>query len=101
MEISEKYRNLMHYSTLPERFRAGSFALFEEEEKIIKDFIDEFFKSLNKNKFVSIEEFTGLMDFLDISSNANTKKIRDMVTEVFIKSSEIEYSMNKDEELER
>ena len=89
MKITEEYRELMQYNELPERFRAGDFGITEQEEAILKEFVDNFYDSVNRNGYVDLEDFTEFMAFLDLLRHANTDAIENILAESSIKSAEI------------
>ena len=90
MLITEEYRRLMDHTELPERFRAGSFALFEEEKAILCDFVDRFYETVHRNGYVDPEDFTEFMAFIDILRAADTDAVQNILTYAFMKSAEIQ-----------
>ena len=66
MIISDDLRELMQHYSLPERLRAGDFALFDHEKEILRNYIDDFYEMLEIDGTVSLEDFTYFMDFLQL-----------------------------------
>ena len=95
MKISDEYKRLMHYSDLPERFRAGDFGLLEEEIATLREFVDSFYASVNDNGCVTLEDFTEFMDFLAVIRDADSDAVRNIIAEVFMKSAEIRNRLSK------
>ena len=95
MKISEEYERLMHYSELPERFRAGDFGLLEEEIATLRGFVDSFYASVEDNGCVTLEDFTEFMDFLAVIRDANSEVVQNIIAEVFMKSAEIRNLLSK------
>ncbi len=95
MKISEEYERLMHYSELPERFRAGDFGLLEEEIATLREFVDSFYASVKDNGCVTLEDFTELMDFLAVIRDADSDAVQNIITEAFMKSAEIRNQLSK------
>ena len=89
MVISEEYKRLMFYSELPERFRAGDFGLLEDEIATLRGFVDSFYASVEDNGCVTLEDFTEFMDFLAVIRDADSEAVRNIIAEVFMKSSQI------------
>ncbi len=75
MIISEDYNRLMYYDELPERFRAGDFGLLEEEIETLREFVDSFYASVERNGCVTLEDFTVFMDFLCIVKDADNEEV--------------------------
>lgn len=61
MIIPKEYDSLM--CEVAENFRAGSFALFEWELETLKEFVNNFYSSVERNGCVTLEDFTVFMDF--------------------------------------
>ncbi len=95
MIISEEYENLMFYSELPERFRAGDFGLFEEELATLRGFVDSFYASVEENGCVALEDFTEFMDFLAVVRDADSDAVQNIIMEAFMKSAEIRNRLSK------
>ena len=95
MKISDEYIRLMHYSELPERFRAGDFGLLEEEIATLREFVDSFYASVNDNGCVTLEDFTEFMDFLAVIRDADSDAVQNIITEAFMKSAEIRNRLSK------
>ena len=95
MKISDEYIRLMHYSELPERFRAGDFGLLEEEIATLREFVDSFYASVKDNGCVTLEDFTEFMDFLAVIWDADSDAIQNIIAEVFMKSAEIRNRLSK------
>ena len=89
MIVSEEYKRLMFYSELPERFRAGDFGLLEDEIAALRGFVDSFYASVEENGCVTLEDFTEFMDFLAVIRDADSEAVRNIIAEVFMKSSQI------------
>lgn len=89
MIISEEYNRLMEYSELPERFRAGDFGLFEEEIATLREFVDNFYASVESNGCVTLEDFTEFMDFLCVIRDADSEAVQNIIATAFMKSAEI------------
>ena len=95
MKISDEYIRLMHYSELPERFRAGDFGLLEEEIATLREFVDSFYASVKDNGCVTLEDFTEFMDFLAVIRDADSDAVQNIITEAFMKSAEIRNRLSK------
>ncbi|MBQ2085285.1 MAG: hypothetical protein II464_03350 [Oscillospiraceae bacterium] len=95
MKISDEYIRLMHYSELPERFRAGDFGLLEEEIATLREFVDSFYASVKDNGCVTLEDFTEFMDFLAVIRDADSDVVQNIITEAFMKSAEIRNRLSK------
>ena len=95
MKISDEYIRLMHYSELPERFRAGDFGLLEEEIATLREFVDSFYASVNDNGCVTLEDFTEFMDFLAVIRDADSDAVQNIIIEAFMKSAEIRNRLSK------
>ena len=54
MVITEDYKRLMDHNELPERFRAGDFGIFDFEEDILREFIDNFYEAVESNGYVDL-----------------------------------------------
>ncbi len=85
----------MHYS-LPERFRAGDYVIYEDEEKTLREFVDSFYASVEKNGCVTLEDFTEFMDFLDLLRDADTEEVQFILTGAFVKSAKIRSRLEKE-----
>ena len=53
MVITDEYIELMNCNNLPERFRAGDFGLLEEESATLREFVDNFYESVEDNGYVT------------------------------------------------
>ena len=95
MIITKEYTELMEHCALPERFRAGDFALFEREEKTLREFVDNFYAAAEKNGYVDLWDFTEFMAFLDILWGADEENVQNIVTEAFIKSARMQNALRK------
>ncbi len=95
MIISEDYESLMFDGELPERFRAGFFCLYEEEIATLRDFVDSFYAAAEENGYVTLEDFTNLMDLLDMILIADTDEVQDIIADVFIKCAEMQNRLPK------
>ena len=84
MIVSEEYKRLMLYYELPERFRAGDFGLLEEEIATLKDFVHNFYASVEDNGCVTLEDFTEFMDFLAVIRDADSDAVQNIIAEVFV-----------------
>ena len=89
MVITEEYMQLMTYHELPERFRAGDFGLLEEEIATLREFVDNFYASVESNGCVTLEDFTEFMDFLCVLWTADSDTVQNTVMTAFMKSAEI------------
>ena len=72
-----------------ENFRAGSFNLFEWELETLKEFVNNFYSSVERNGCVTLEDFTVFMDFLCIVKDADNEDIQNLIAGAFMKSAEI------------
>ena len=72
-----------------ESFRAGSFALFEWELETLKELVNNFYSSVERNGCVTLEDFTVFMDFLCVVKDADNEDVQDLIAEEFMKSAEI------------
>ena len=95
MVITEDYDSLMHYNELPERFRAGSFYLFEDEDATLREFINNFYEAAEGNGYIDLWDFTELMAFLDILRPADTDPVQNILTEAFMRSAQIQNALIK------
>ena len=86
MVLSEAYRELMQYYNLPERFRAGDFVLTEEEAEILREFVDGFYDSAEKNGYVSLGELTEFMSLLEVLCGADSEEVRAVLAGAFLRS---------------
>ncbi len=96
MKISREYKELMEYYNLPERFRAGDYAFYDDEDKILREFIESFYASAEKNGCVSLWDFAVFMDFLSVTRDADTQEMDLIITEAFIKSAKIRNRLEKE-----
>lgn len=87
MIIPEEYDSLMY--DIVERFKAGSFGLFEWELEMLKEFVNNFYSSVEQNECVTFEDFTMFMDFLCVIKDADNEGIQNLIAEAFMKSTEI------------
>ena len=87
MIIPKEYDSLM--CEVAENFRAGSFALFEWELETLKEFVNNFYSSVERNGCVTLEDFTVFMDFLCVVKDADNEDVQDLIAEAFMKSAEI------------
>ena len=87
MIIPKEYDSLMY--DVAERFRAGSFALFDWELETIKEFVDNFYSSVERNGCVTLEDFTVFMDFLCVIKDADNEDVQNLIARSFMKSAEI------------
>ena len=90
MNVSNEYKKLLYESDVGERFRSGDFSIDEDEKRILNEFVDDFFKSVTDSRQVTLEEFTDLMELMDISYNADDDDVKDIIVKIFIKSAEIQ-----------
>lgn len=95
MIITKEYRRLMDPLDLPERFHSGDFAIFDFEEEILKEFVDNFYEALEQNGYVELEDFTEFMTFLQILGPADTEKVQNILMYAFIKSNLIASALSK------
>ena len=87
MIIPKEYDSLM--CEVAENFRAGSFALFEWELETLKEFVNNFYSSVERNGCVTLEDFTVFMDFLCVVKDADNEDVQNLIAEAFMKSAEI------------
>ncbi len=87
MIIPKEYDSLM--CDVAERFRAGSFALFEWELETLKEFVNNFYSAVGSNGCVTLEDFTVFMDFLCIVKDADNEDVQNLIAQAFMKSAEI------------
>ena len=87
MIIPKDYDRLMY--EVAENFRAGSFNLFEWELETLKEFVNNFYSSVERNGCVTLEDFTVFMDFLCIVKDADNEDIQNLIAGAFMKSAEI------------
>ena len=87
MIIPEEYDSLMY--DVAERFRAGSFALFEWELETLKEFVNNFYAAVERNGCVTLEDFTVFMDFLCVVKDADNEAVQNLIARAFMKSAEI------------
>ena len=87
MIIPKEYDSLMY--DIAERFRAGSFALFEWELETLKEFVNNFYSAVENNGCVTLEDFTVFMDFLCIVKDADNEDVQNLIARAFMKSAEI------------
>ena len=87
MLIPKEYDSLMY--DVAERFRAGSFALFEWELETLKEFVNNFYSAVESNGCVTLEDFTVFMDFLCIVKDADNEDVQNLIARAFMKSAEI------------
>ncbi|MBR0139713.1 MAG: hypothetical protein IJM17_05440 [Firmicutes bacterium] len=95
MKISEDYEEIMNYDELPERFRAGFFGLYEYEIPILRGFVDDFYESVKSRGYVSLEDFTEFMAFLDVLRPADTDPVQNILTYAFSNSHMIASALRK------
>ncbi len=89
MVVSDDYRRLMQHWDLPERFRAGDFTLYEDEEAILREFIGSFYTSADGRGYVSVEDFTEFMDFLALMQDADSEEAENIKAEAYIRSAKL------------
>ena len=89
MIVTKDYIELMTDYELPERFRAGDFGLLEDEIATLREFIDNFYSSVETNGYVTLGDFTEFMDFLWVLWGADSNAVQNIATTAFMKSSEI------------
>ena len=87
MIIPEEYDSLMY--DVAERFRAGSFALFEWELETLKEFVNNFYSAVESNGFVTSEDFTVFMDFQCVVKDTDNEAVQNLIARAFMKSAEI------------
>lgn len=83
----EEYDSLMY--DVAERFRAGSFVLFEWELETLEEFVNNFYASVERNGCVTLEDFTEFMDFLCIIKDADNEDVQNMIARAFMRSAKI------------
>lgn len=86
----------MNYYELPERFRSGDFGLLEEEIDTLKEFVKNFYDSVEENGCVTLEDFTEFMDFMCIIRDAESEAVQNIIAEVYMKSAEIRNEITKE-----
>ena len=89
MIIPKEYDSLMYDYELQERFRAGAFGLFEWELAALREFVNNFYTSVERNGCVTLEDFTEFMDFLCVIKDADNEAVQNIITGAFMKSAEI------------
>lgn len=99
MTVTKDFEELMHYNNLPERLRAGDFVLFDYEKDILKEYIDDFYEMIEKDKAVSLEDFTAFMDFLQLFMDTEDDA-RDMLSYACVKSNKIRSGMERIKRIE-
>ena len=87
MIIPKEYDSLM--CEVAENFRAGSFALCEWELETLKEFVNNFYSSVERNGCVTLEDLTVFMDFLCVVKDADNEDVQNLIAEAFRKSAEI------------
>ena len=92
MIMPKEYDSLMY--DVAERFKAGSFALFEREWETLEEFIDNFYSAVESNGFVTLEDFTEFMDFLCVIKDADDERVQNFIARAFMKSAEIRNSLS-------
>ena len=97
MKVTEEYRNLIRYDHLPERFRAGDFVIHEDEERIFREFVDNFYETVKRNGYVDLEDFADFMEFLDLLRDADSEEAQLILTTVFMKSAKIQNDIREQE----
>lgn len=100
MEISPEKRRLMHWTELPERFRAGDFAISEEEDAVLRGFIESFYAAAEENGCVALRDFAEFMGLLGVLRDADTEQVQRILTAAFMGSARIEHSLPPDPEAE-
>ena len=93
MIIPKDYDSLMY--EVAENFRAGCFNLFEWELETLKEFVNNFYSSVERNGCVTLEDFTVFMDFLCIVKDADNEDIQNLIAGAFMKSAEIRNKKKK------
>ena len=96
MIVSKAYKQLMNYHELPERFRSGDFGLLEEEIDTLKEFVKNFYDSVEENGCVTLEDFTEFMDFMCVIRDAESEAVQNIIAEVYMKSAEIRNEITKE-----
>ena len=86
----------MNYHELPERFRSGDFGLLEEEIDTLKEFVKNFYDSVEENGCVTLEDFTEFMDFMCVIRDAESEAVQNIIAEVYMKSAEIRNEITKE-----
>ena len=94
MIVTEDYIRLMTYYELPERFRAGDFGLLEEEVAILREFVDNFYESVENNGCVTLEDFTEFMGFLYVLMDADSQEVQRILTGAFARSAKIQNGLS-------
>ena len=86
MLISKEYTQLMESPDLTDRFRAGDYYIDEEEQAILKDFIDSFYVSVKQNGCVPLNDFFEFMDLLDFIRDGDTDEVQYLADYAFVES---------------
>ena len=94
MVITDEYIELMNCNNLPERFRAGDFGLLEEESATLREFVDNFYESVEDNGCVTLEDFTEFMGFLHVLMDADSQEAQRILTGAFARSAKIQNGLS-------
>ena len=92
---TKEYEELTQYYRLPERFRAGDYHLDEEEQKILLEFVDHFYASIESSGCVTLEDFTDFMEFMDLLWCSDSDEVMNVVGTVFVKSAKLQSRLLK------
>jgi hypothetical protein len=95
MIISKEYRQLMDSPALTDRFRAGDYFLYEEEESVLKDFIDSFYESAKQNGCVPLNVFFEFMSLLDLIRDGDTDEVVNLAAYAFVECSKLQRDIEK------
>ena len=95
MLISKEYESLMDSPSLTDRFRAGDYFLYEEEESVLKEFIDSFYASIKQKGHVPLNEFFGFMDLLDLIKDGDTDEVMNLTAYAFVECCKLRSDIEK------
>ncbi len=95
MVISKEYKQLMDSPALTDRFRAGDCFLYEDEETVLKDFIDSFYRSARQNGCVTLDDFFEFMDLLDLIKDGDTEEVMNLTSYAFVGCAKLRSDIEK------
>ena len=61
----------------------------------MRDFVDSFYEAVSLNGCVTLEDFTGFMDFLATIRQADTEEVESILTYAFMRSAEIRNALEE------
>ena len=96
MIVSDRYEECAE--NLAEQFRAGSFNIFDDEKEILREFVDNFYDSIEKNGYVSLDEFTKFVDFMALIKDVDSDPVENLAMYVFMRSASIRNRLEKGKE---